>query len=123
MSNHDAGRVAVVTGAARGIGAATVCALAAVGWSVVAIDRCSDDPRIPYPLGTRSDLDGVVARAIAGRDPSVPGGVVAHVADASDEAALEAAVAEAEDHFGGLDAMVAVAGDHPGHGHHGVPIW
>ena len=119
MSNHDAGRVAVVTGAARGIGAATVCALAAGGWSVVAVDRCSDDPRIPYPLGTRSDLDGVVARAVGGRDPSVPGGVVAHVADATDEAALEAAVAEAEDRFGGMDAMVAVAGVIAG----GVPIW
>jgi len=119
MSNQDAGRVAVVTGAARGIGAATVFGLAAAGWSVVAVDRCSDDPRIPYPLGTRSDLDGVVARAAGGRDPSVPGGVVAHVADATDEAALGAAVAEAEHRFGGLDAIVAVAGVIAG----GVPIW
>ena len=38
-------RVALVTGAARGIGAATVRALAAEGWAVVATDRCSDDSR------------------------------------------------------------------------------
>ena len=88
-------RVAIVTGAARGIGAATVCGLARAGWSVVAVDRCADDPRIPYPLGTRAELDAVAAQAQAQRHPSVAGGVVAHVADATDEAALGAAVAEA----------------------------
>ena len=118
-SEQIGNRVAVVTGAARGIGAATVCALARAGWSVVAVDRCADDPRIPYPLGTRVELDGVVARAMAQRDPSVPGGVVAHVADTTDEVALRVAVAEAEDRFGGLDAMVAVAGVIAG----GVPLW
>ena len=56
-------RVAVVTGAARGIGAATVTRLAQEGWSVVAVDRCADDPRLPYGLGTAEDLDAVAARA------------------------------------------------------------
>jgi SDR family mycofactocin-dependent oxidoreductase len=111
-------RVAVVTGAARGIGAATVLGLARAGWSVVAVDRCADDPRIPYALGTRAELDDVVDRAGLARGPA-PGGVTAHVADATDAAGLEAAVAEAESRFGGLDAMVAVAGVIAG----GVPLW
>jgi SDR family mycofactocin-dependent oxidoreductase len=119
MNTQAEARVAVVTGAARGIGAATACALARAGWSVVAVDRCADDPRIPYPLGTRAELDEVVTRATGWRDPSVPGAVVAHVADTTDEPALAAAVAEAEDRFGGLDAMVAVAGVIAG----GVPLW
>ena len=54
-------RVAIVTGAARGIGAATVAALAAGGWSVVAVDRCADDPRLPYRLGTEAEPAAVVA--------------------------------------------------------------
>ena len=62
-------RVALVPGAARGIGAATVAALAADGWRVVAVDLCADDPALPYPLGSRADLDRVVedAQAAAAR--------------------------------------------------------
>jgi SDR family mycofactocin-dependent oxidoreductase len=115
-------RVAVVTGAARGIGAATVRGLAAAGWSVVAVDRGSDDPRLPYALGSTDQLREVVASAQAAPGPdgeSRVHRVVAHVADTTDEPALAEAVAIAEDRFGGLDAMVAVAGVIAG----GVPLW
>ena len=115
---RGAGRVALVTGAARGIGAATVLGLAAAGWSVVAVDRCADDPRVPYALGTRAELDAVVHRAVSLRD-DVVGTVVAHRADTTDEAGLGEAVAVAEERFGGLDAVVAVAGVIAG----GVPLW
>ncbi len=64
-------RVAVVTGAARGIGAATVRGLAAAGWSVVAVDLGTDDPRLPYPMGRADELDAVVAAALA-LAPPVP---------------------------------------------------
>jgi SDR family mycofactocin-dependent oxidoreductase len=64
-------RVALVTGAARGIGAATVRALAARGWAVLAVDRCADDPALPYTLGTREELDRVVAEASAAGGPGV----------------------------------------------------
>jgi SDR family mycofactocin-dependent oxidoreductase len=117
-------RVAVVTGAGRGIGAATVQALAASGWSVVATDRGSDDPRIPYPMASEPDLHATVEAArsrhpvpadeFAGSPPVVP-----FVADTTDPDALGAAVAEAEQLFGGLDAVVAVAGVIAG----GVPLW
>ena len=59
--------VALVTGAARGIGAATVDALVVAGWQVVAFDRAADDPALGYALASRADLDAVVARH--GRTP------------------------------------------------------
>jgi SDR family mycofactocin-dependent oxidoreductase len=93
---------AIVTGAARGIGAATVRALAAQGWSVLAVDRCADDANLGYPLGTRAELEEVVDRA--GPD------VVAAEADVRRPDALAEVVAQAEARWGGLDAAIAVAG-------------
>ena len=61
-------RVAVVTGAGRGIGAATVLALAEAGWSVLATDSAADDPALPYPMATPADLSGLAAEA--GRRPA-----------------------------------------------------
>jgi SDR family mycofactocin-dependent oxidoreductase len=104
-------RVAVVTGAARGIGAATVRALATDGWAVVAVDRCRDDPRLPYALGTEAELWAVATEAA--------GPVTAVVADAADAAELAEAVGLAEQKHGALDAMIAAAGVIAG----GVPLW
>ena len=112
-------RVALVTGAARGIGAATVRGLAAAGWNVLAVDRCADDPALPYPLGTRQDLDRVAAEAAAAGTPDRAGPVVAMEADARDPAAMSGAVAAAERRWGGLDAAIAAAGVIAG----GVPLW
>jgi len=106
-------RVAVVTGAARGIGAATVEALVASEWSVVAVDRCSDDPRLPYPLATEEDLRDVVEHSVS------PDHVLPVVADATDVSAMGDAIGVAESHFGGLDAVIAAAGVIAG----GMPLW
>ncbi|MCU1595676.1 MAG: family mycofactocin-dependent oxidoreductase [Frankiales bacterium] len=101
-------RTALVTGGARGIGAATVQALVEAGWNVVATDRCADDPRLPYPMGTWEELSRL-------EGPTV----VVMQADTCSYDDLSRAVALAEERFGGLDAALAVAGVVAG----GVPLW
>ncbi len=102
---------AVVTGAARGIGAATVDALVAAGWQVVAVDRCADEPALDYPLAAKSDLEEVAARHGAA--------VRTMVGDVRSRSDMRAAVDEAIRHFGGVQAAAAVAGVIGG----GPPLW
>jgi SDR family mycofactocin-dependent oxidoreductase len=97
-------RVAIVTGGGRGIGAATVRALAADGFAVLAVDVGGNIDSLPYSLATAAELEGVVAATDAGDR------VVAHLADVRDHAALAAAVAEAESRWGGLDVAIGCAG-------------
>lgn len=99
-------RVALVTGAARGIGAATVARLVADGYRVLALDACSGPP-----LATHDDLDAVVA---AHGDA-----VVGRVVDVRDGPGLRAAVDDAVARWGHLDVAVAAAGVI----HGGQPLW
>ena len=109
-------KAAVVTGAGRGIGAATVLALAGAGWSVLAVDAAADDPALPYPMATPAELSGVVRQA---NESAGAGRVGPFIADVRDPEAVAAAVAEAERRWGGLDAAIAAAGVIAG----GAPLW
>jgi rhamnose utilization protein RhaD (predicted bifunctional aldolase and dehydrogenase)/NAD(P)-dependent dehydrogenase (short-subunit alcohol dehydrogenase family) len=88
-----AGEVALVTGAASGIGRASVDALLARGAAVVGLDR---DPAILALSGLsgRADFRGIVC-------------------DVTDETAVRRALAETVDAFGGLDMLVLNAGIFP----------
>ena len=101
----------LVTGAARGIGAATAAALVADGWQVVAVDAVGAGPEVSYPLPTEADLDAVVA----GLDGRAEG----HMADVRDQEALDAVAVGAAARHGRLDALVAAAGVVAG----GRPLW
>jgi SDR family mycofactocin-dependent oxidoreductase len=103
--------VAVVTGAARGIGAATVDRLVGAGWQVVAVDACADDPSLEYSMATPADL-AVLGDRHGERVHTVVG-------DVRSPLDMQAAVDAALSTFGGLDAAVAVAGVMAG----GVPLW
>jgi SDR family mycofactocin-dependent oxidoreductase len=107
------GRVALVTGAARGIGAAVTRLLVGEGYRVVALDWCAGDSSpLPYPMARRADLDDLVASLPA--DTIIP-----WVGDVRDPAVLTGAVAAAVGTWGRLDVAVAGAAVMAG----GAPLW
>lgn len=100
------GRVAFVTGAARGQGRAHAVRLASEGADVVAIDVCGPiSDTITYPAATSEDLAETVRQVEAtGRK------VLAREVDIRDLAAQQQVVADAVEQFGRLDVVVANAG-------------
>lgn len=93
-----------MTGAARGIGAAVARRLASEGATVVAVDRCTDEVEIEYPLATRTQLESVVADC--GNDS------LAVTADVGDREALTDGIDGALGRTGVVcfDAVVCAAG-------------
>jgi (+)-trans-carveol dehydrogenase len=100
-----AGRVALITGAARGQGRSHALRLAAEGASIIAIDRCAPLPSVGYPLATPADLAETV-REVEALDRRI----VARQADVRDLAGLAAAVGEGVAELGRLDIVAANAG-------------
>lgn len=100
------GRVAFVTGAARGQGRAHAIRLAGDGADIIAIDICGPvSETIAYPPATREDLaETVRAVEATGRK------VLAREVDIRDSAALRQVVADGVEQFGRLDILVVNAG-------------
>ncbi|QGG40589.1 mycofactocin-coupled SDR family oxidoreductase [Aeromicrobium yanjiei] len=99
------GKVAFITGAARGQGRSHALALAAEGADVIAVDICRQIDTVPYPMASVADLEETaqLVRALGGR-------IVTREADVRDFASLQAAVRAGLDEFGRLDIVVANAG-------------
>ena len=93
------GKVALVTGASRGIGAAVAQAFAQAGAQVVLASR------------KQEPLDALAAEIRAAGGTALP--VAAHTGD---DAAVEALVARAVDEFGGVDILVNNAATNPHYG-------
>jgi SDR family mycofactocin-dependent oxidoreductase len=107
MTGRVQGKVAFITGAARGMGRSHAVRLAGEGADIIALDLCADIETVRryYPGATPADLAETVRLVeAAGR------GIVAVQADVRDLAAVEAAVSEGLSRFGRLDTVVANAG-------------
>ncbi len=100
------GRVAFITGAARGQGRAHAIRLANDGADIIAVDICRPiSESITYPLGTSEELaETVQAVEATGRK------VLAREVDIRDLEALQKVVADGVEQFGRLDIVVANAG-------------
>ncbi|BCP08059.1 MULTISPECIES: mycofactocin-coupled SDR family oxidoreductase [Mycobacterium avium complex (MAC)] len=103
--NRLTGKVALVTGAARGQGRSHAVHMADEGADIIALDICANIDSNEYPLATRADLDET-AKLVekSGRR------VVAATVDVRDRGALKKALDAAVAELGGLHVVVANAG-------------
>ena len=99
------GKVALITGAARGQGRAHALRLAEEGADIIAIDACTSFASVPYAGATEADL-AETAKQVEDRDRRI----VTQRADVRDLAGLQAAVAAGLSEFGRLDIVCANAG-------------
>jgi SDR family mycofactocin-dependent oxidoreductase len=107
------GKVALITGAARGQGRSHAVAFAREGADLLLMDLCHDLPSLSYGLAGEDDLRETVAQAEA-----EGANVISTVADVRDGAALDSLVAAGIKEFGRLDVVCANAGI-SGYG----PLW
>src|SRR6202046_1741493 len=99
------GKVAVISGAARGQGRSHARMLAAEGADIIEIALCWDIETNEYPLARPEDLDET-ARLVEKEGQRV----VTEIADVRDRAALSAAIDRGVAELGHLDIVVANAG-------------
>jgi SDR family mycofactocin-dependent oxidoreductase len=105
MTGRVAGKVALVTGAARGQGRAHAVRLAQEGADIIAVDICAPIRNVPYPAATPDDLAATVQQVEA-----LDRRIVSRVVDTRDADALRTAVDEGVAELGKLDVIVGNAG-------------
>ena len=105
MTGRVEGKVAFITGAARGQGRSHAVRLAQEGADIIGIDVCKQLDDVPFPMSTPEDLAETVSLVEKeGRR------MLATQADVRDFAAMKAAVDSGVEELGRLDIVVANAG-------------
>jgi len=110
MGGQFEGKVALITGAARGQGRAHALRLARDGADIVGIDLCAQIGTVAYPMATKDDLDETI-ELVGQRGARMIG----LVGDVRDREFLDEAYDEGQRSFGRIDFVVANAGI--------MPIW
>lgn len=105
MSGRVEGKVALVTGAARGQGRSHALRLAEEGADIIALDLCAPVPDLQYPPATPEDLAETV-RQVEALDRRI----VATQTDVRDREAMRQAIDDGVAALGRLDIVVANAG-------------
>ena len=105
MTGRVEGKVAFITGAARGQGRAHAVRLASEGADIIAVDHCADIDTVGYPLGSEADL-----KETANQVQALGRRVITVTADVRDEASIASALEAGVSELGRLDIVVANAG-------------
>src|SRR5580658_8321949 len=105
MAGRVEGKVAFITGAARGQGRSHAIRLAQEGADIIAVDLCDQIGSVPYPMATPEDLADTVKEVEA-----LDRRIVATQADVRDFGALKAALDDGIAQLGRLDVVAANAG-------------
>ena len=105
MAGRVAGKVAFITGAARGQGRSHAIRLAQEGADIIAVDLAGQIDSVPYAMSTPDDLAETVKEVEA-----LDRRIVATQADVRDYGALKAALDEGVTQLGKLDIVSANAG-------------
>jgi SDR family mycofactocin-dependent oxidoreductase len=112
------GKVAFITGAARGQGRSHAIRLAQEGANIIAVDICRQIDTVPYPMATPDDLAETVKEVEA-----LDRRIVAREADVRDEAGLKAAFDAGVAELGPVDIVLANAGIAPMSTHEKHGAW
>lgn len=108
MAGTLEGKVAFITGAARGQGRSHAVRLATEGADIIAVDVCAQIDTVPYPIASPDDL-AETARLVG----ALGRRVFSRVADVRDRDALQSAFDDGTAELGPVDIVLANAGIAP----------